>query len=98
MIDFARINDAALARLPELLRRWLPDGRLEGNEFTAKNPRRADHRAGSFKINIRTGKWSDFAIGVGGGDVISLASYLAGDIGQAQAAKQLAEMIGIAHG
>jgi hypothetical protein len=29
-VDFVRINCAALARLPELLARWLPRGRIEG--------------------------------------------------------------------
>ena len=40
-IDFDAINRAALERLPDLLSRWLPDGRIEGLEFVAKNPRRA---------------------------------------------------------
>lgn len=96
-IDFRAINDAALARLPTLLRRWLPDGKLEGGEWSARNPLRPDRHLGSFKVNIRTGRWSDFAIGVGGGDVISLAAYL-GDVGQAEAARRLADMMGVGHG
>jgi hypothetical protein len=32
-IDFDRINRAALARLPDLLARWLPGGRMEGREY-----------------------------------------------------------------
>ena len=38
-------------------------------------PRRADHRKGSFKINLTTGRWSDFATGDAGGDLVSLAAY-----------------------
>jgi hypothetical protein len=94
-IDFARVNRAALAVLARLLERWLPDGRLRGTEYTALNPRRVDHRPGSFRINIRTGRWADFAIdGARGGDVVSLAAYL-GRIRQVEAAEQLAAMLNI---
>ena len=91
-IDFAAVNRAALAALPALLRRWLPDGRQVGREYLARNPLRADRRSGSFKINVRTGRWADFATGDAGGDVISLCAYLAG-IGQAEAARSLADML-----
>ncbi len=91
-INFAAVNRAALAALPTLLRRWLPDGRQVGREYVARNPRRADKRAGSFKVNTRTGRWADFATGDAGGDVISLCAYLAG-IGQAEAARSLADML-----
>ena len=30
-------------------------------EYVALNPTRADKRAGSFKINLQTGRWADFA-------------------------------------
>ena len=94
-IDFARINRAALARLPDILARWLPGGRIEGAEYVALNPRRADHRPGSFKINLDTGQWADFAVeGARGRDAVSLAAYLGG-IGQVEAAERLAAMLGI---
>ncbi len=93
-IDFPAINRAALASLPALLRRWLPDGRLVGHEYTARNPRRADRRPGSFKVNVNTGKWADFARDAKGGDVVSLAAYLSGT-GQAEAARALADMLGV---
>jgi hypothetical protein len=94
-VDFDRINRAALAVLPALLRRWLPDGRIDGSEYIALNPRRPDRHLGSFSINLRTGRWADFAIdGARGGDPTSLAAYLA-SIGQADAASRLASMLGI---
>jgi hypothetical protein len=96
-IDFAAINGAALGRALDLLRRWLPDGRLEGHEYVARNPRRADRRLGSFKVNIATGRWSDFATGDRGSDLVSLGAYLA-EIGQAEAARRLAAMLGLADG
>ena len=96
-IDFEAVNSAALSDLPSLVRRWLPDGRTEGREYVARNPRRADKKAGSFKINLHSGKWCDFATGDAGGDVISFAAYLSGT-GQVEAARNLSEMLGIGHG
>lgn len=93
-IDFAKINGAALADLPSILRRWLPDSRIVGEELVAKNPTRADRRAGSFKINCRSGQWSDFATGDQGGDVVSYIAYITGT-GQVAAARRLAEARGI---
>ncbi len=95
-LDFDTINRAGLANLPALLRRWLPDGRLAGREYTARNPRRADRRAGSFRVNVSTGTWADFDTGDKGGDVVSLAAYLSGT-GQGEAAPELADMLGVRH-
>ena len=69
---------------------------MRGSEYVALNPTRADRRPGSFKVNIRTGRWADFSTGDKGGDPISLAAYLAGT-GQAEAARNLAEMLGMSH-
>ncbi|NQW09547.1 MAG: hypothetical protein HQ481_06670 [Alphaproteobacteria bacterium] len=93
-LDFERINAAALSALPTLLSRWLPDGRREGHEWVARNPRRADRRPGSFRVNMNSGKWADFATDDRGGDVVSLAAYLA-NTGQAEAARSLADMLGV---
>lgn len=59
-----------------------------------RNPTRADRRPGSFKVNLNTGKWGDFATGERGGDLVSLASYLF-KLSQADAALRVADMIGI---
>src|SRR5437868_5179335 len=93
-LDFDRVNRAALAVLPTLLSRWLPGGRREGQEFVALNPTRHDRHRGSFRINLRTGRWSDFATGDKGGDPVSLAAYLA-HLTQMEAAEKLAGMLGI---
>ncbi len=95
-LDFDAINRAALGNLPTLLRRWLPDGRVTGHEYTARNPTRADRRPGGFRINVNSGRWSDFATGDKGGDVVSLAAYLSGT-GQADTARALADMLGLHH-
>lgn len=95
-IDFECVNRAALAQLPELCARWLPDGRRCGHEYRARNPLRADRRAGSFSVNLTSGRWADFAVGVRGGDPVSLAAYVSG-LGQADAARRLADMLGMHH-
>ena len=94
-IDFEAINRSALSVFPSLLERWLPNGRAEGKEYVALNPRRADRNLGSFRINTRNGKWADFAVkGASGGDVISLTAYLF-NLTQVEAARKLAAMMGI---
>ncbi|MDQ2104435.1 hypothetical protein [Azospirillum isscasi] len=94
---FARANQAALGCLPTILERWLPNGKRIGREYVARNPRRNDRHAGSFKVNLHTGRWADFATGDKGGDPVSLAAYLFG-MSQADAARRLAEMLGVRHG
>lgn len=69
---------------------------MRGQEYIARNPTRADRRLGSFKVNIRTGRWYDFATGDAGGDIISLIAYVQ-RIGQADAARLLQQMAGGGH-
>jgi len=95
-LNFETINKAALMALPSLVGRWLPNGKRLGGEWVALNPRRADRRPGSFRVNLRTGKWADFATGDKGGDPVSLAAYLSGQK-QAEAARNLAAMLGVQH-
>lgn len=93
-IDFEQVGRAALRHGEILVARWLPDGKLVGHEWIALNPLRDDHKPGSFSINLSSGRWSDFAIGVSGGDLISLAAYLNG-LTQREAALRISEMLGV---
>jgi|SRR5262245_54158731 len=93
-LDFQGINRAALDQLPALVCSWAPGGRRQGHEWVALNPRRYDRHPGSFKINLRTGRWADFATGDKGGDIISLAAFLFG-INQVEAARTIAVALGI---
>jgi hypothetical protein len=95
-IDFDAINRAALSSLQAIVQRWLPDGKREGHEWVSLNPRRADRRRGSFKVNLQSGRWSDFATGDKGGDPVSLAAYLY-NMKQGEAAINMAEMLGVSH-
>ena len=94
LVDFAAINAAALRVAGPVLSRIVPGGTIRAREYVVLNPRRADHRLGSFRLNMSSGKWSDFACGARGGDIISYVAYCE-NIGQADAARLLARMIGI---
>jgi hypothetical protein len=93
-IDFTEVKVAALADIRGVLGRFLPGGKVIRGEYVVLNPRRADRHPGSFKINVRSGKWSDFATGDRGGDLISLIAFLE-KISQLEAARLLANMLGI---
>ena len=67
--DFELLSKSFLSNATHWLKQWLPEGHMEGNEFVALNPTRADRKKGSFRINIRTGKWADFATSDQGGDL-----------------------------
>jgi len=87
--SFGALQRASLPVLARLVGTWLPNGRREGNEWVALNPWRSDRSLGSFKVNLRTGRWADFATGDAGGDAVSLLAYLRG-VSQAQAVRLLA--------
>lgn len=93
-VSFRHIADSALASAEMVVQRWLPNGRREGREWVAINPTRSDGKKGSFKINLKTGCWSDFATGSAGGDIVSLAAYLH-NLKQGEAAIRVAAMLGI---
>lgn len=95
-LDFDGINRAAIGALPVLLARWLPDGHRHGRRWVARNPTRNDRKPGSFSIDLTTGKWGEFSniAPAAGGDVVSLYAYLR-NIGQGDAARELARLLGI---
>jgi len=93
-IDFHSINQAAIKRSHKLLAELLPGGIVRGSEYVVLNPRRKDMRPGSFSINIRTGRWGDFAIGMYGGDFISLAAYVL-DLEPRLAAELVGYIVGV---
>ena len=91
---FAAVNGAARVNAARVVAAMLPDGRREGREWVARNPRRSDKSPGSFKVNLATGRWADFATGDSGGDLVSLAAYLAG-CSQGEAATRLGAALGV---
>lgn len=91
---FLAVNTVALPMLNSLCARWLAGGKLEGSEWVVRNPTRTDNRPGSFKVNLGTGMWADFATDARGGDPISLRAYLEG-MTQIEAARLLADELGV---
>lgn len=85
---FEKANLYASNSIESIVTEILPAGKKNGQEYIALNPTRADHNLGSFTINLRTGKWADFATGDKGGDIISLYAYIHG-ISQCDAAKEI---------
>lgn len=93
-LDFQTIGAVALRNAEAIIRRVIPGGSLRGCEYMALNPNRADTQAGSFKINMVTGRWADFATGERGGDLISLLAWRYG-VSQSDAARQLASFLSL---
>ena len=75
---FAHTRQQTQPHLSTLIPSILPQGKRMGNEWVAINPTRLDRSLGSFRINLASGAWADFATGDKGGDLVSLASYLYG--------------------
>lgn len=79
----AEVDNLALPHLRYLLSCWLPNGKVQGDQYIALNPTRDDRNLGSFQINIKTGLWADFATNDKGKGAVSLARYLFGKNEQA---------------
>ena len=77
-IDFKDLKEILHPEL-ELIAKWLcPGGKMRGVEYMAINPTRPDSSLGSFSINVKTGKWADFASGDRGLYIISYCAYVKG--------------------
>ncbi|MBA1232734.1 DUF927 domain-containing protein [Pseudomonas viridiflava] len=94
--SFAQVKSAALRNIDKVLAHWLPNGKRVdgGKEYTAPNPTRTDKRAGSLKISVSKGTWSDFATGDKGGDLIDLVRYIDGGT-DVEACNKLADLLGV---
>lgn len=93
--DFAAVNRAARARLPEVLARLLPGGRAIGAAWQAGSL--GGEAGGSLRVSLRgarAGAWCDFATGERGGDPVSLAAAVA-RVPQGEGARLLAGMLGL---
>jgi uncharacterized protein (DUF927 family) len=97
--NFADVKAAALKDIDRVLSHWLPNGKRVdgGKEYTAPNPTRSDKRAGSLKISLSKGTWSDFATGDKGGDLIDLVRYLDGCT-DVEACNKLADLLNVSSG
>jgi len=87
-LDFDSLASYLLARIRDLLPRWLPGGRMQGQEFVCASLQ-GGAGGDSCKVNTATGLWADFATGEKGGDMISLYAAI-NRLKQGEAAKALA--------
>ena len=94
-IDFDLIKTRSLDSLEAILTHWFPNGKKAGREFQLGSL--AGEAGQSLKIHLNGGKRgvrTDFSTGEGGGDPISLIAA-ADRIGQGEAAKKLADFLGL---
>lgn len=86
-IDFGALAAALLQRAEQLVSAWLAGGKRQGHEWVCGSL--AGGAGASCSVNVHTGRWSDFATGETGGDLISLYAAIHG-LDQARAAVQVA--------
>lgn len=91
--DFQTTDEQALRYAEDVLAELIPDGELVGEEYTALNPTRDDAELGSFKFNVCTGLWSDFAAEDSGVGFISYTQYVCQLDSPAEAAWKLADIL-----
>jgi phage/plasmid primase-like uncharacterized protein len=76
MADFALIKQKYRENPIAVLQQLVGQGKIEGSDYVALNPRRKDSKLGSFRIDINTGRFHDFATGDKGGSIIDLAVFV----------------------
>ena len=91
--EILQANQLVDPRIREVIAALVPGGKVEGNSYVALNPTRNDKSLGSFRINLSTAKWIDFATGDRGRDIVSLCAYVKG-LSQFQAALYLLKSFG----
>jgi putative DNA primase/helicase len=92
-IPFDEIGAVSLAQAGRLLAEWFPNGRVVGREFKIGNI--AGDPGESLSINLTTGKWSDFAAGIGGPDLIGVFAAMQHNSDRIAAAREMGPMLGI---
>lgn len=69
-MDFKGLALHLLQSIPSILHEWLPGGRVVGSEYCCSDI--SGGNGDSLKVNIKTGRWAEFAGDERGGDLISL--------------------------
>ena len=76
MVSFQEIKQGYKQCPIEILKRLVGNGKIEGGDYVALNPRRSDKKAGSFRIDIASGKFHDFSTGDSGSSIIDLTAFV----------------------
>ena len=93
-IDFDEVRIASQRNALAICHRVHPGGHVVGGEYEVRNPKRPDRSLGSFRVNLRTGRWADFATGDRGGDLIALVAWRF-DVSQLEAARRLTALLSL---
>ncbi len=93
-VDFDEVRTASQRSVLAICHRVLPGGRVVGGEYEVRNPKRPDRSPGSFRVNLRTGRWADFATNDRGGDLIALVAWRF-DVSQLEAACHLSALLSL---
>ena len=91
-INFTALADALLSRSDHLVPMWLPGGSQLGHEYRCGSL--SGGSGTSCSVNLTNGKWSDFATGEAGGDLVSLYAAING-LTPGKAAVQVAREEGL---
>ena len=75
MTDFQSIKQKYRENPLAILKQLVGRGQIEGSDYVILNPNRNDSKLGSFRIDISTGRFHDFATGDRGGSIIDLAAF-----------------------
>ncbi len=75
-LPFKELAAALLARAGEYVISWCPGGKIVGREYMCGSIHGGE--GNSFRVNLDTGMWADFASTERGGDLISLYAALNG--------------------
>jgi len=93
--DIHTVAREALARADTLAATLLPGGRRRGREYVCASL--AGGNGQSCSLNLDTGRWSDFATGEKGTDLVGLYAAARG-LNQGEAARALAQELGLSNG
>ena len=91
-INFADLARALLDQIDRLVPMWLPDGVKNGHEYVCGSL--SGGKGHSCSVNMVNGKWSDFATGEAGNDLISLYGAING-FSNGKAAAEVARELGL---
>ena len=76
MVNFQELKQQYSQCPMDILKRLVGNGKIEGGDYVALNPRRSDKKTGSFRIDIASGKFHDFATGDSGSGIIDLTAFV----------------------
>jgi hypothetical protein len=91
--EVEQLESQAVNVMPAILKRWLPDGRISNQHWSAPHPK---NRTRTLSVDLLTGAWREFPTGASGRTITSLIIHFTG-LPQEEALLNLTAMIGDRH-